>query len=137
MAYNAEELLKTIEAMLAEEPRRSLTSIQKDLKIERHTLARVIRKCYQQSFRRRQKEIILKKARELLAKPNLTIKEVAITLGYQSPQAFDRLVKRITGTTPSQLRKQPHQTQPSEQDSDFAHLTERGSNKKKVKMTMD
>jgi len=44
--------------------------------------------------------IELKKAKELLNKPHMTIREVSQECGYQDPNYFARLFRRITGLTP-------------------------------------
>lgn len=44
------------------------------------------------------------KARDLLEGTSLTIKEIAEKLGYESPEAFEKIFKKIEGHTPTEYR---------------------------------
>lgn len=44
-------------------------------------------------------------AKELLLTPNLTVAEVAYSLGFEYPQYFSRLFKKKQGVTPTEYRK--------------------------------
>lgn len=46
-------------------------------------------------------------ARDFLANPELSLKEVAVKLGYQDAAAFGRAFKRWTGQTPASWRERP------------------------------
>lgn len=46
------------------------------------------------------------KAKELLARPDFSLSEIALELGYASGQHFSTRFKRETGTTPARYRKQ-------------------------------
>ena len=50
--------------------------------------------------------MILEHARELLANPRLTNKEVAYRLGFAHPPSFFRAFTKATGLTPEQFRVQ-------------------------------
>lgn len=45
------------------------------------------------------------RARQLLAEANLTITDVALSVGYETPSAFTAAFRRSVGTTPSQFRR--------------------------------
>lgn len=47
------------------------------------------------------------RARQLLAMPALSIADVALTVGYETPSAFAAAFRRITGMTPSAYRRRP------------------------------
>lgn len=47
----------------------------------------------------------VKKARELLSDPNLTVKEVCFMVGYKDPNYFSRIFKKRMGITPSEYVK--------------------------------
>ncbi|MDI3310407.1 MAG: response regulator [Thermoanaerobacterium sp.] len=48
----------------------------------------------------------IKRAVELLTKTDLSIKEIALSVGYDDQQYFHRLFKKKTGKTPAQYRKE-------------------------------
>ncbi|MGB8451468.1 MAG: response regulator [Anaerocolumna sp.] len=49
--------------------------------------------------------IRIKKAKELLADPNLSIKEIGMRAGYSDPNYFSRIFKKIENITPSEYRE--------------------------------
>ena len=52
--------------------------------------------------------IRLKKAKELMKYPFLTLEECALQSGFSSLQYFCRVFKKVTGTTPAQYRKEQY-----------------------------
>lgn len=50
--------------------------------------------------------IRIKKAKELLENPQLSIKEICIKAGYTDPNYFSRIFKKIENITPSEYREQ-------------------------------
>jgi 2-isopropylmalate synthase len=52
------------------------------------------------------KKIRLKKARALLKSSNMTVENVALTVGYQNVEHFNRLFKKAYNMTPMQFRNQ-------------------------------
>ena len=46
---------------------------------------------------------IVKVAKELLARKNTTISEIAYQLGFEYPNYFSRLFRKVTGTSPSSV----------------------------------
>jgi AraC family transcriptional regulator len=48
----------------------------------------------------------MRRARELLADPALSITQVAYAVGYKTPSAFSAAFRRTTGMTPSQVRRE-------------------------------
>ncbi|MBM7582520.1 two-component system response regulator YesN [Caldicoprobacter guelmensis] len=48
----------------------------------------------------------IKRAVELLTKTNMSIKEIALSVGYDDQQYFHRIFKKKTGKTPTQYRKE-------------------------------
>jgi AraC-like DNA-binding protein len=55
-------------------------------------------------------EVRLAVARELLARTDIAISDVAAALGYATPSAFVRAFRRWTGGSPSAWRKE-HRTE--------------------------
>ncbi len=49
-------------------------------------------------------EFRMEKAKELLADPNINIKDVSTEAGYRDANYFTRIFKRMVGTTPSEYR---------------------------------
>lgn len=46
----------------------------------------------------------MERAKELLANPNVSIKEACFAAGYNDPNYFSRVFKKVTGQTPSEYR---------------------------------
>jgi AraC family transcriptional regulator len=44
-------------------------------------------------------------ARKLLADPALSISDIALMVGYQTPSAFSAAFRRLVGTTPREVRQ--------------------------------
>lgn len=51
----------------------------------------------------------LDRARDLLANSTMPVIEVALSVGYQTPQAFARAFRKVCGATPSAFRKEAGQ----------------------------
>ena len=45
-------------------------------------------------------------AKKLLSKGDISVEEIAYRVGYSSKSSFYRVFTRITGTTPSEYKKQ-------------------------------
>ena len=105
MAYNIVAMLSKIEAYLDADPTRSLAEIAADSGVHRQTVERAIFESTGLTFREFRKGIILKKALSLLnGSEGLSCKQIAFRLGYKSPAAFARFVRRATGDTPRRNR---------------------------------
>lgn len=52
------------------------------------------------------KQIRMKKARALLKSSNMTVENIALTVGYQNVEHFNRLFKKAYDMTPMQFRSQ-------------------------------
>ena len=46
----------------------------------------------------------IREARELLKKRELSVKNIAVSLGYNNDQSFERYFKKIVGMTPGEFR---------------------------------
>lgn len=53
-------------------------------------------------------DIRLERAREMLRDKERSIKDIAVTCGFSSPQAFSKVFGQFAGLSPSQWRKQAH-----------------------------
>jgi AraC-like DNA-binding protein len=58
------------------------------------------------SFRKLRDDVLVKKAKRLLAQDGIPIAEVSFLLGYSEVSTFYRAFKRWTGTVPSLWREQ-------------------------------
>ena len=105
MAYDVHSLLQRVEESLATCPRISISELARQLEVERHTIERTVRKGTGRTFRELQAERLLAEALRLLkAEPSRSIKEVSFLLGYGSPRAFRRFMKRTHGKPPTEAR---------------------------------
>ena len=50
----------------------------------------------------------VQKASSLLVVTNMTVREIALLVGYEDPYYFSRLFKKVVGVSPSFVRHQPH-----------------------------
>ncbi|KAA3660250.1 MAG: AraC family transcriptional regulator [Chloroflexi bacterium] len=50
----------------------------------------------------------VQKASSLLVLTEMTVREIALVVGYGDPYYFSRLFKKVVGISPSAVRKQPH-----------------------------
>jgi two-component system, response regulator YesN len=69
-----------------------------------HYLSKVFKQYKKQSFIDYVTSIRLQKAKELLANPEFTIKEVSYLVGYSDQNYFTRVFKKEESTTPSEYR---------------------------------
>lgn len=64
------------------------------------------------SFREKQSEVRLRRARELLATTELKVVDVALESGFQSPSLFNLMFKRRFGISPTQWREAQQHRKP-------------------------
>lgn len=82
--------------------RASLNDVARETGVERHVVERLVRSFTGKSFRELQREVLLARSAGLLRRGK-SIKEVAFDVGFGSPQAFHRFVRRASGRTPTAL----------------------------------
>ena len=68
-------------------------------------VSRFFNKNSSSSFREYKLQIKMDRAKSLLVKTHLDVNEIAIELGYQNPESFMRIFKRMNKVTPTQYRK--------------------------------
>ncbi len=105
MTYNRRTLLKEVDDLVSSTPRIRLAEIARALGVDRHTIENAMRSNRQISFREYRRKELLQMAREMLNRPDVSVKEIGIRLGYASAASFSRFVQQSTGKSPSQLRK--------------------------------
>ena len=76
-----------------------------DLYISPRQLQRVIRKNYGMSYRQKLAETRVQIAIDLLINSDTPIHKISEILGYSCSANFSAFIKRVTGKTPSQIRK--------------------------------
>ena len=50
-------------------------------------------------------EVLIEKAKELLSTTNLSVSEIAYSLGFEFPQSFNKLFKNKTQVSPMEFRQ--------------------------------
>jgi transcriptional regulator GlxA family with amidase domain len=105
MTYNRRMLLKEVDDLVSSTPRIRLSQIARALGVDRHTIENAMRSNRQISFREYRRQELLQMARAMLNRPDISVKEIGIKLGYSSAASFSRFVQQSTGKSPSQLRK--------------------------------
>jgi transcriptional regulator GlxA family with amidase domain len=106
MTYNQSKLLKELDLLIASTPSIRLSEVARRLGVDRHTLENAMRSTRHTSFREYKRGELVKMARVMLDRPDISVKEVGIRLGYASAASFSRFVQQTTGKSPSQLRKE-------------------------------
>lgn len=105
MAYSHEKVFQSVNLLLCTHPSITLTEISDRLRIDRHTIEKVIHSITGQHFRRYRNEQLLEKAHGLLlTEGTKSIKEIAFQAGFASSKSFHRAVLRTFHKTPSQIR---------------------------------
>ncbi|RPI23333.1 MAG: AraC family transcriptional regulator [Acidobacteria bacterium] len=105
MICDREEIVRKIEEALAQRPRLSLSLFCREIKLGRHLASRAIREVKGKSFRDLQHEVLLKKAKEMLAEPGVKIHDVAHALGYRWSEDFSRFLRNKTSRPPREIRR--------------------------------
>ena len=84
----------------------NLKFIAEELCLSSRYVSRMFNKKSKIKYRAYKLKIKMDRAKELLTKTRLTISEIAIQLGYQNPETFMRMFKRLMKITPTQYRQQ-------------------------------
>jgi AraC-like DNA-binding protein len=84
----------------------SLSDLAPRMRCSRRHLSRLFREELGTSYRDKQTEVRMAKARQLLASSNIKLVEVALASGYHSYSLFAELFKRHFGLSPAKWRQQ-------------------------------
>jgi len=108
MTYSSLQVFSAIESVVAAKPSVHLSEVSKVIKVERHSIERSVREATGLSFRKYRQRKILVRAVNLLHTDNpiMDQKTIAFDLGYRSTGSLGRAIKRMTGMTPSQIRRE-------------------------------
>lgn len=80
--------------------------LAQELNVSTRQLSRIMKQTYGINYRDKLKESRLEIAMTLLTHSDKSISEIALLQGYTSPATFSAFIRRATGKTPSQLRKE-------------------------------
>ncbi|MCK9603735.1 MAG: response regulator [Candidatus Omnitrophica bacterium] len=82
----------------------SLQDISKEIFLSYKYSSRLFKQRIGKSFNEYKLQLKITSAKQLLRKTNYTISQVAYKVGYQNPDSFMKMFKRVTGLTPSEYR---------------------------------
>lgn len=103
--YNHALLFDAVRQSLWRSPSRSLRDLALELGVSRRTIENSVLVASNKTFREIRKEILVALTGSLLASnPTMPVKELCFTLGFKSPSAFSRAIKRICGVCPGEYR---------------------------------
>jgi AraC-like DNA-binding protein len=118
MSYNSKLLFDELSARLRENPRKTLRELSTDLRISERTIEEKVRLFTCITFRQFREELLLMTIRDQFAdRPEITIKEVSLGLGFKSSSSFARVVRRASGLTPQQFRSRASSVRKEEKSS--------------------
>jgi len=83
----------------------SLEDVSSHVGISKYHLSRLFSKHLAQGFAEYLNQVRIKKAKELLLETNLSVIEISLLVGFNSPQNFGRVFKKFAGTTPKEFSK--------------------------------
>jgi len=84
--------------------RLSLQDISKEVFLSYKYLSRVFKEKTGKTFNEYKLELKIASAKQLLSEGNYTLGQIAYMVGYQNPDSFMKMFKRVAGLTPSEYR---------------------------------
>lgn len=87
----------------------SLESVAAEIPVSPNHLSRLFVEETGRGFSECLIELRINRAKELLAEPGASIKQVSAECGYPDPNYFSRLFKKVTGLTPSAFSSEPRE----------------------------
>lgn len=82
----------------------SLSSFAEEFNVTIAYLSRLFKEHYKMNFKDYLTYTRMKKAKILLKTTKLSIKEISVKVGYDTPNSFNRMFKKVEGITPSTYR---------------------------------
>jgi len=105
LSYDSSMLFHNVSLCLQQKPSISLENLSRELQVSRRTIQKTIVFASGKTFRDLREEILVARAKALfISKPNLPIKALSFSVGYESPRSFARAIRRACGCSPEQLR---------------------------------
>jgi AraC-like DNA-binding protein len=106
MAYDLTGLFSRVSNEMRRNPYSQLHDLSGYLGVGRHTIEKSLKVATGKSFREYRANVLLEHARSQLEQnPNLSIKEIAFSIGFHSQRSFCRFIKATAGCSPKALRK--------------------------------
>lgn len=81
-------------------------ALARELNVSQRQLHRIMKKAYGMNYREKLKQIRMEIATDFLVNTDKSIGQIAELLGYSTSANFSAFVKRESGKTPSQIRKE-------------------------------
>jgi AraC-like DNA-binding protein len=85
------------------DPDLTLSKVAEITGVQERVISRFIADQFECNFKTYINKIRIEEAQRLLTNPKLNISEVAYTVGFNSPNNFNKVFKKLTGKTPSSL----------------------------------
>jgi transcriptional regulator GlxA family with amidase domain len=105
MAYDLHRIFLQVRHNLELTPSMSLAQLSRNLRIERHTVEKAVKRAIGVTFREFRNGVLLRRAQDLLRdESNRTIKEVAFALGYRSQGSLSRFIRIMTGNSAKMIK---------------------------------
>jgi AraC-like DNA-binding protein len=105
MSYDQTGLLNTVAALIRRNPRMRLSTIAEETGVSIRQIQNVVSRQTGKCFGEFQRGVLLEEVRVLISSHlTLSIKEISFAMGYKSPSAFARAIRRLCGMSPEQLR---------------------------------
>jgi len=83
----------------------SLRDVSREVFLSPKYFSRLFKEKAGRSFNEYKMDLKIEMAKELLKKGSHTISQIAYHTGYQNPESFMKMFKKVTGSTPSQYRR--------------------------------
>lgn len=103
MTFNHNAIYYEIEKLLSKNPAIRLCELEKQLKCSRPTIRKTILKKCSIGYREYQNQKLLETSVGLLQK-GVSVKVVALELGYKWPENYSRFMHKAVGGSPSKIR---------------------------------
>ena len=84
----------------------NLADVARATHVSTFYLCKIFKKATGLTFVEYRNRLRIESAKKMLLNPNLTVSEVAYTVGFQSLTQFNRLFRRIVGSSPTRFRSQ-------------------------------
>lgn len=83
----------------------TLDDLADKFKFNKFYLSKIIKSCTGKNFVKIVQDIKMKKAIELILYTNLSIEDISVAVGYNSPSTFMRTFKKIYDISPTEYRR--------------------------------
>ncbi len=84
----------------------SLDDVAREVNLSSFYFSRLYKRETGVNFSDKLAQVRIERAKELLNREDLSVKEIAYLVGYQEPNYFSRIFKKITGRTASEFKKE-------------------------------